>query len=115
MDNRLPATVTFVRATPTEGSCGVAPGDVFCELGSLAKGSSAAVTIVVTPLRAGTITNTATVDSSTKDPNLANNAAAVTTTVVTLGNLLRRSLADRDTLGLSLEGFEPIGPLASKL
>jgi hypothetical protein len=28
---------------------------------------------------------------------------------------LRRSLADRDSLGLSLEGCEPIGPLASKL
>ena len=32
-----------------------------------------------------------------------------------LSNLLRRSLADRDSLGLSLEGCEPIGPLASKL
>jgi hypothetical protein len=32
-----------------------------------------------------------------------------------LSNLLRRSLADRDSLGLSLGGFEPIGPLASKL
>jgi len=32
-----------------------------------------------------------------------------------LWNLLRRSLADRDSLGLSLEGCEPIGPLASKL
>jgi hypothetical protein len=32
-----------------------------------------------------------------------------------LSNLLRRSLADRDSLGLSLEGFEPISPLASKL
>ena len=28
---------------------------------------------------------------------------------------LRRSLANRDSLGLSLEGCEPIGPLASKL
>jgi hypothetical protein len=28
---------------------------------------------------------------------------------------LRRSLADRDSLGLSLKGCEPIGPLASKL
>jgi hypothetical protein len=32
-----------------------------------------------------------------------------------LSNLLRRSLADRDSLGLSLEGCEPLGPLASKL
>src|SRR5215510_14529244 len=32
-----------------------------------------------------------------------------------LSNLLRRSLAGRDSLGLSLEGCEPIGPLASKL
>jgi hypothetical protein len=32
-----------------------------------------------------------------------------------LSNLLRRSLADRDSLGLSLEGCEPFGPLASKL
>src|SRR4030095_4182650 len=32
-----------------------------------------------------------------------------------LSNLLRRSLADRDSLGLSLEGCEPLRPLASKL
>jgi len=32
-----------------------------------------------------------------------------------LSNLLRRSLADRDSLGLSLEGCEPLGPLARKL
>jgi len=32
-----------------------------------------------------------------------------------LSNLLCRSLADRDSLELSLEGCKPIGPLASKL
>jgi hypothetical protein len=32
-----------------------------------------------------------------------------------LWNLLRRSLADGDSLGLSLVGFEPFGPLVSKI
>jgi len=32
-----------------------------------------------------------------------------------LSNLMRRSLADGDSLGLSLAGLEPKGPLISKL
>ena len=52
-----------------------------CNLGSLADGGSATVTITVTPNAAGTITNTATVSANESDPNTNNNTATETTTV----------------------------------
>jgi hypothetical protein len=40
------------------------------------------MTIVVTATKPGTLTNTATVTGDQLDPNLANNSATATTTVV---------------------------------
>jgi uncharacterized repeat protein (TIGR01451 family) len=77
----LPSTVRFVSATPTTGSCAEPGGTVTCNLGDLANGASATVTIVVTPIKAGTITNTAQVSSMSPDPNPANNTATERTVV----------------------------------
>jgi len=82
LDDQFSATATLVRATPTQGSCSSSAGDVFCELGPLAKGSSATVTVVVTPAQVGSIVNTAFVLSDIQDPNPANDSATVTTVVV---------------------------------
>jgi mycothiol synthase len=54
---------------------------VTCALGSLVKGGSASVTMVVTPLVAGSLTNAAVVTGSMPDPVPANNQDQVTTTV----------------------------------
>jgi uncharacterized repeat protein (TIGR01451 family) len=74
----------FVSASPTcarEGKGG-SGGVVTCQLGVLAAGDNATVTIVVSPSRAGTITNSATVRATEPDADDADNAAAATTTVL---------------------------------
>ncbi|GAA4888348.1 hypothetical protein GCM10023237_02020 [Streptomyces coeruleoprunus] len=83
----LPAEGRFVSATPSRGSCTVPPvgstDTVRCSLGTLANTSQATTQIVVT-VRApagGTVTNTATVTSSTPDPDQADNTATIRTPV----------------------------------
>jgi hypothetical protein len=56
-------------------------GTLSCDLGALAAGATASVTIVVEPERNGAPTNTATVRAAQPDSNLANNSATETTTV----------------------------------
>ena len=76
----LPAGVTFVSATATQGNCN-GSGPVVCNLGSLDVDSSATVTIVVVPASAGQITNSATVSATESDSDSTNNTAAVTTVI----------------------------------
>ena len=86
----LPANTTFVSLNaPGTWSCTLpavgATGTISCTTLSLAAGGSATFTLIVqvnpnTP-NGTTITNTATVFSSTPDSNSANNSATTTTTV----------------------------------
>ena len=76
----LPAGVSFVSATPSQGSCS-GTTTVTCNLGALANGASAIVTIVVQPGAAGTLTNPASVSGDQPDPTPGNNDASVDTTV----------------------------------
>jgi CSLREA domain-containing protein/uncharacterized repeat protein (TIGR01451 family) len=75
--------LTFVSATPTVGTCDQVGTRVICDLGTLASGQSATVTIVATVSASftGTIQNTATATSDVTDPTLANNTSTQTTTV----------------------------------
>jgi uncharacterized repeat protein (TIGR01451 family) len=82
----LPPDTRFSSVTPSRGSCSAPPvgstGTITCSLGTLAKGDAAVTSIVVKVVaRKGTITNTATVASTTSDPVSANNSASVTTRV----------------------------------
>ena len=52
------------------------------DLGIRANGTSATVTIIVTPKKVGTVTNTAQVNSMSPDSNQSNNADTEDTTVV---------------------------------
>jgi uncharacterized repeat protein (TIGR01451 family) len=74
----VPAGTTFVSSTPSQGTC---DATVSCNLGSLASGGSATVTIVVTATAAGTVTNTGKVTATQPDPNATNNSASATTNV----------------------------------
>ncbi|HWI05338.1 MAG TPA: hypothetical protein VNT52_16155, partial [Acidimicrobiales bacterium] len=81
----LPAGVTLV-GPPTGGGFTCGTGDPFvCSMASLAPGSATFTFAVqvggVAP--GSTLTNTATVSSSTADPNLANNTGSASTTIVT--------------------------------
>lgn len=83
----LPATLTFVSATPSQGTCSQAAGTVTCDLGSLAEGATATVEIVVTATSAGTLTNVVTVTGN-GDGDVTVTKTATATTVVQGGNLL---------------------------
>ena len=87
MTDTLPAGVTFVSASATQGACAQSGGSVTCSLGGMANGTSAMVTVAVTPTVAGAITNTAAVTSSEIDPNAANNTVIATTTVLPAADL----------------------------
>ncbi len=86
----LPDNVHFNSVTPTQGACirsttkpnPTKDGTVTCNLGNLSNGASASITIVVTATTPGTLTNTATVVGNEIDPNVANNSATATTTVI---------------------------------
>ena len=82
LTDTLPADVLFMSAASTAGTCGEAGGVVTCNLGTLTSGAGATVTIVVRPIRLGTITNTATLTAPQPDPNQGNNTATVATMVV---------------------------------
>jgi uncharacterized repeat protein (TIGR01451 family) len=82
LTDTLPAGVTFVSATPSQGTCSQASGVVTCSLGDIAAGISASVQIqVTTPTSPATLTNTASVTATTSDPNAANNSVSETTSV----------------------------------
>jgi len=76
----LPANTTFVSATSSVGSCS-GTTTVDCDLGTLANGASATITIVVTPTVVGPLSNTATVSTTSADSNPADNSSTATTTV----------------------------------
>ena len=73
----LPGSMSFVSATPSQGTCSHTAGTVTCDLGALATGASASIPLVVTPDATGTISNSATVSAAEADPAPANNTAAV--------------------------------------
>lgn len=83
--DQLPSTVDFVSATSTAGTCARKGRKVTCAIGSLGAPAvnyaPTSVTIDVVPRKAGTVTNTASVKGSEKDPVAANNKATATTTV----------------------------------
>jgi uncharacterized repeat protein (TIGR01451 family) len=79
----LPAGATFASATPSQGTCGApVAGTLACDLGDLAVGASATVTIVVTPTAVGTATDTAQVAADQPDPVPGNDASSASTSVL---------------------------------
>src|SRR5437870_3876850 len=79
--DNLPAGVTFQNASGTGWTCVQGGGVVTCTRGSVAPGGAPPITITVTPAICGTITNRATVGSTTIDPSAANNTATASTMV----------------------------------
>ena len=67
--------------TTSQGSCTQAGMRLDCELGTLASGASATVTVSLKPRGGGTLTLTASTSAAEYDPNGGNNSATKTTTV----------------------------------
>lgn len=77
----LPANAAFVSATPTQGSCS-GTTTVICNLGAIANGGTASISLVVTPTGLGPIANTASVSAAPQpDPAGGNNASTASGTV----------------------------------
>jgi uncharacterized repeat protein (TIGR01451 family) len=79
----LPAGVTFVSATSSQGTVTNTSGVLNGQLGTLAPAASATITVIVgvNAATTGTLTNTATVTSTETDINTSNNTSTATTTV----------------------------------
>lgn len=78
----LPASVNFVSATPSQGTCGESGGTVTCDLGTIANGSNATVDVIVTPTVAEIISNTVSVEGIESDPDTSNNTAQEDTVII---------------------------------
>jgi uncharacterized repeat protein (TIGR01451 family) len=91
--DQLPASVNYVSAS---SGCNQGGGTVTCNLGNLASGATATVTVVVTPTTGGTISNTASVTAHEFDPNTANNTAAQSTMVNAAADLAITNTATPD-------------------
>ena len=73
LTDTLPRNIRAGTITTTEGVCSRVARTVTCTIGALDPGETVTVTIRVTPKRAGTLTNTATVDAIENDPDPADN------------------------------------------
>jgi uncharacterized repeat protein (TIGR01451 family) len=78
----LPAGVTLVSVTASQGSCSGNP-TVVCHPGILGPGAVATVRIVVTAGAPGSVSNSASVTASTPDPNAGNNTSTTVQTTIT--------------------------------
>jgi len=79
----LPAGVTIVSASSSQGSCS-GTTTVTCALGTLSPGGSAQMFILVTKNVGGDVSNTAGVAADEGDPNPVNNSSSTSTTPVEL-------------------------------
>ncbi len=109
----LPANLVFISASPSSGSCSAVPAAnsitgpgnnaVTCNLGTIANSAQQTITIVVRP-RTGTLgstlTNAASVTTSTPEPNTANNSTTLDTPVTS------------PALDLQVQKTESVDPLA---
>jgi uncharacterized repeat protein (TIGR01451 family) len=96
----LPAGLTFVSATPSQGTC-TGAATVTCALGDMAPGASATISLQATATAVGVVTNTATVESSVPDPNAINDTGSAATTVVAPAVVTGTA---RAALGLAVTG-----------
>lgn len=81
----LPQSVIYQSATPSQGTCSQSGQTVICDLGSLASGASATITIEVTPQTAGQITNNASTSADQPDADSSDNSATEQTQVGSSG------------------------------
>jgi uncharacterized repeat protein (TIGR01451 family) len=72
--DNLPASVTLVSATPSQGVC-TGVSNITCTLGDINYPGTATVTIVVQPTQLGQISNTGTVSGSFVDLDPSNNSS----------------------------------------
>jgi len=80
MTDTLPSGVAFVSSATTQGACN-GSSTVNCNIGNLAAGASAVVTIVVTPSAMGQVSNTVSASAAETDFAPGNNSATISTLI----------------------------------
>lgn len=112
----LPASVSYVSAVASQGTCTQSAGTVSCDLGGLVNGASATATIVATATASGTVTNTASVSAAESDPNAANNTASATTTINAAGtaDLVMTSISNPPASAARLTQFSVTDTVANQ-
>ena len=69
----LPATVTYLSSSSTQGTCSRSGQLVTCAIGTMPAGGTVTVTIRVRPLQSGTILNVTVIVGAQAETNTANN------------------------------------------
>lgn len=100
VQDTLPGGVVFGSATPSQGTCSEAGGVVTCDLGTLASGAAATITIVVSTDEEATLTNLAEASSDALDLDPANNLDAEDTTVIQAEEQCGAGLCGYGTFGM---------------
>jgi uncharacterized repeat protein (TIGR01451 family) len=95
----LPASVIRGTVDSTQGSCS-GTTTVSCNLGTIANGGNATVTIRVVPVQPGTLSNTASVSATESDPTPGNNSSTQATTV--------KAQAKTKYVRVTNSGFSPV-------
>ncbi len=72
----LPDGLTYISASSNRGTASFANGTVTANIGSLARGSTATITVRATAARPGKFTNTATIKGTEFESKLENNSAS---------------------------------------
>jgi uncharacterized repeat protein (TIGR01451 family) len=80
--NTLPANVTFVSSTPSQGSCSRMGVTVSCNLDLINNGNSATVSIIVTTTAVGSQVNNGSVEAGQIEISAGNNMASASTNVI---------------------------------
>jgi len=80
----LPSGVTYVSSSPSSGTCSLSGQTLTCDLGTVPNGGTVTIPVVVripTDSALTSLTNLATVTTTTSDPVQSNNSASVTSTI----------------------------------
>ncbi|HEV7536254.1 MAG TPA: DUF11 domain-containing protein [Acidimicrobiia bacterium] len=81
LTDQLPDGADFLSATPSQGSCSPSNNDIVCELGDLASGATATLSVTVRLNQPGSAVDVAYVTSQMLDNNTGDNQAQATTQV----------------------------------
>jgi uncharacterized repeat protein (TIGR01451 family) len=81
LTDNLPGQTKFVSATTSQGTFTQSGGVVTFSLGTVPSGTTVTATVTVLLLEDGSLTDSASVTSSTSDPNTGNNSSSATTSV----------------------------------
>ncbi|MEO8269650.1 MAG: SdrD B-like domain-containing protein, partial [Aureliella sp.] len=115
--DNLPTTLAYVSGNATIGTVTNAGNAVTANVGTLASGAKAVITVntTVSGAATGTISNTATVVATEADSNTANNSATQTTALVMPGSISGFAYLDLNRDGTRDAGDAPLPNVAIAL